>query len=76
MSNSNITTLSQTIVVDQVADVVVSQIVDDGSGTGTFVRAISVFGAPNGISGPPVFMLQIKSTTAANLDVTTPVLNF
>ena len=76
MSNSNIIALAQTVVVDQVADVVVSQIVDDGTGTGTFVRAISIFGAPNGTSGPPVFQLQIKSTTAANLDISTPTLTF
>jgi len=76
MANSNILALAQTIVVDQVADVTVSSIVDDGTGTGTSIRAISVFGAPNGTNGPPVFVLQIKSTTAANLDISTPTLTF
>jgi hypothetical protein len=76
MANSNLIPLAQTLIVDQVADVVVSSIVDDGSGTGTYVRAISVFGAPNGTNGPAVFVLQIKSTTAANLDISTPTLTF
>jgi hypothetical protein len=35
-----------------------------------------VFGAPNGTNGPAVFVLQIKSTTAANLDISTPTLTF
>jgi hypothetical protein len=76
MANSNLIPLAQTLIVDQVADVIVSAVLDDGTGTGTFVRAISVFGAPNGTSGPAVFVLQIKSTTAANLDIATPTLTF
>ncbi len=76
MSNSNIIKLAETIVVDQVADVTVSAIMDDGTGTGTSVRAISIFGAPNGTTGPAVFVLQIKSTTPANLDISTPTLTF
>jgi hypothetical protein len=76
MPQSNLIPVNQTLIVDQVADVVVSPIVDDGTMTGTFVRAISVFGAPNGTNGPPVFVLQIKSTTNINLDIATPTLTF
>lgn len=75
-ANSNIYSIAQTIVVDQVADVIVSPIVDDGLGTSTSIRSISIFGAPNGTNGPAVFVLQIKSTTPANLDLQTPTLTF
>jgi hypothetical protein len=75
-ANSNIYPVAQTIAVDQVGSIIVSPPMDDGLGTGTFVRSIQIFGAPNGTNGPPVFTLLLKSTTSANLDISTPTLTF
>jgi hypothetical protein len=76
MTQSAFTKISQVFQVDQVISVVVTPIVDDGSGTGTWVRSIRIFGAPNGTSGPAVCEMQIKSTTQANLEIVTPTLTF
>ena len=76
-ANSNIYDVARTITVDQVTSIVVSTPpVDDGLGTGTFVRSISIFGAPNGTNGPAVFTLLVKSATSAHLNVITPTLTF
>ena len=68
--------LSATLELDSVDQVVVSPIVDDGTGTSTSVRKIEFFAEPVGIVGAPVFTIYIKSTTPANLDISTPVLTF
>jgi len=76
MTQSCFTLLAQTLQITQVDSVVVTPVVDDGTNTGTWVRAIRIFGEPNGVNGPPVFELHIKSTTQANLEIATPTLNF
>lgn len=76
MTQSAFTKIAETIQVDQVVSVVITPIVDDGTSTGTWVRAIRIFGQPNGTNGPPVFELDIKSTTEANLEIVTPTLTF
>lgn len=69
----SIVTTQQTIEIDSVTDVQVTDIVADGSG---FVRAIRIYGTPAGTNAPLLFDLRIKSDTLANLDITTPVLTF
>ena len=68
--------LSTTLELDSVDQVVVSPIVDDGTGTATSVRRIDFFAEPVGVGGAPVLSVYIKSATPANLDITTPVLTF
>ena len=72
---SNITPLQSRVEISHVRDVQVSQIVDDGSGG--FVRALRIFGAPEGACGPaPVLEVLIRSQTRGDLDITTPELSF
>ena len=73
---TNILNLNQTIEVDGVTSVVVTPIVDDGTGTGTSVRQFRIFVDPSNTGLPAVFVLQIKSTIPASLDVSTPQLTF
>ena len=76
MTASALTPLAQTLQIDQVDSVVVTPMVDDGTNTGTWVRAIRIFGEPNGVNGAPVFELRLKSTSQPNLEIATPTLNF
>ena len=50
--------------------------VDDGTGTGTFVRAIRIFGEPNGVNGTAILEIHVKSTTVGNIEIITPNLTF
>ena len=61
------------MVVTEVTDVVVSEVVE---ASGTYNRAIRIYGTPSGNGIPPVLEVQIKSDTAENLKLTTPELNF
>ena len=72
MTISNIQLLNQTIEIDNVASIVVTASVDDGTGTGTFVRAIRIVGA----SGAVILEVDVKSQTASNIELTTPVLTY
>ena len=76
MPNSAIQHFNQVTVVDNVEDVVITPIVDDGTNSGTFVRAIRIYGQPNGTNGPAVFELRIKATVASKIDITTPNIAF
>lgn len=73
---SSVHQFNQVTVISEVTDVVVTDAVDDGTSTGTWIRSIRIFGTPTGDGLPPVFELRVKSTTKSNLDVTTPILNF
>ena len=75
MTIATIINRNQTVEVDAVTSIVVTQIVDDGTSSGTSVREFRVFCGAD-ITAPAVFVLRIKSTTPAFLDVATPVLNF
>lgn len=76
MAQSFARTLNHTIEVDDVLDVQVTDAVDDGTSTGTFVREIRIFGSPNGNSAPATLIVRIKSQSKDNIGVTTPLLTF
>jgi len=73
---SAVNTFAQLLAVTDVADVVVTDIVDDGTGTGTWVRSIRIFGSPYVAGNTPIVEIKVKSTTKNNLDITTPSLTF
>lgn len=73
MTQSVATTLHQTIEITDVADIVVTEVVDEG---GIWTRAIRIFGAPAGVEGPPILEIRVKSSVKANIEITTPAVNF
>jgi len=76
MTQSLVTTLFQIVEIDSVDQIVMTAPVDDGTGTGTFVRAIRVFGEPGGVNGPPILEVRVKSTTVGNIEIVTTNLTF
>jgi hypothetical protein len=76
MTQSFVTTINQTVEIDNVDSIVMTAPVDDGTGTGTFVRAIRIFGEPGGVNGPPILEVRVKSTTVGNIEIVTPNLTF
>ena len=73
MAESSLATTHQTIAIDQVVNVAVTDVVQDGD---QFVRELRVFGQPDGLSGAPVFVLRISSTDATAVELQTPTLKF
>lgn len=76
MTASTLRTVNQVLDIDLVEDVVVTDIVDDGTGGGGWVRSIRVFGNPIVDGAAPVFELRIRSATKAKLELTAPTQNF
>ena len=74
MADSNFTTHRQTLEIDQVKAVDVTEIVD--AQDGSKVRELRVFGSPDGTDAPPVLTVRVKADTADPLEVQTPKLNF
>ena len=74
MPDSTLTTRKQTIEVDQVQAVDVTEIVDDQSGGK--VREVRVYGTPDGTDAPPVLTVRVKADTADPLQLTTPQLDY
>lgn len=76
MPQSVIATLEQKIEISNVTDVVVTTIEQDVDGD--FVREIRFFGTPAEGQTASVqnLVVRIKSATKANLDITTPALQF
>jgi len=70
---SNVSTLRQTVQIENVAAIAVTEVVPDGGG---FVRAIRVYASPDDTSGPPVFEVIVRSEDRENIKVTTPELRF
>jgi hypothetical protein len=70
-----IETLSQSVRVDDVADVVMTTIEQDGD-SGNYVREFRIFGqaASEGGTLPLIYTLRVESLTEAALQVTTPTL--
>jgi hypothetical protein len=67
--------MSTKLGITDVRDVQVGEVVDDGAGG--FVRAIRVFGEPEGSAGPALVLeIQIQSNAKTDLDITTPTLSF
>ena len=72
---SALTQASSKLGITDVRDVQVTDVVEDGAGG--FVRAIRVFGEPEGSAGPALILeVQIQSDTKTDLDITTPTLSF
>lgn len=76
MTASTLRNVNQVIDIDLVNSVIVTDIVDDGTGTGAWVRSIRVFGNPVVEGAPPVFELRIRSATKSKLEITAPTQTF
>ena len=75
MANSEFTTVSQKIALNNVRDVQVSDPVSDGEGG--YIRSVKFFGEPVTESAPAlVFEVLLSSDTKSDLDITTPELSF
>lgn len=76
MARSFITTLEQKIEISDIQDVVVTTIEQDTDGD--WVREIRFFGTPaeGQIANVQNLVVRIKSPIKANLDLTTPALQF
>lgn len=73
MPDSTIVRVHETLRVTDVRDVKITEIVDD---SGTFMRAIRIFGEPSGSNGLPVLEIIIESTDQSDIAVTTPEIDF
>ena len=62
--------------IDNVTAVQVTAAVDDGTGTGTFVRSILFFVDPGNAGLPAVAQIDIRSKVLTNIEIQTPQLNF
>ncbi len=71
--SSAIITHTQKVEVTEVEKVIVTEVVD---ADGSFVRAIRIYGAPDGTDAPPVIDLVLRTDTAAKIELTTPALNY
>ena len=71
--STQVTTRRHVLDVTAVQEVRVTEIVDDG---GQSVRAIRIFGLPDGTEGQPVLEIILHSDEEENLFVTTPELTF
>lgn len=74
MTDSIVTQIGTVLLINDVSNIIVTEMVDDGEGG--FVRSIRIFGQPLGDQGPAIVELKVKGTTKAAIDITTPVLNF
>lgn len=74
---SVITTASQIIDVTDIVQIVVTDIVDDGTSSGTSIRAIRIMGTPVVNSAPTLLLeLRLRSQTPADLDIQAPAFSF
>lgn len=76
MTASNLRNVNQVLEIDLVEDVVVTDIVDDGTGSGAWIRSIRIFGNPVIDGGAPVFEMRIRSATKSKLEMTAPTQSF
>lgn len=67
-------TQTQTILVDDVTDVVVTPIEQETDGEGLYVREIRIYGTPavEGQTPPQEFVLRIKAVDRASLNLSVP----
>lgn len=70
---SEIRTLTQSIAVSDVGDVVVTPIIQEGA---IFVREIRIFGAAGSEGSVPVFIMRISGASADAVNLKTPELTF
>ena len=70
---SVITQHTMKITVSEVEDVQVTEIVNDN---GEYVRAIRIFGQPEGVNAAPVLEVHVRSADQNKIKVTTPEIDF
>ncbi len=75
-TTANLNIMGQVIEIDNLAAVTVSAPIDDGTSTGTFIRAVKFFGGALGVNGAPILEVDIRSQTLTNLEIVTPNLQF
>lgn len=78
MTISMLSIVAQTLDISNVEQLVLTDVVDDGTATGTFVRAIRMMGPPDPATNvmPLVMEIRIRSTTKLKLEVQTPAFTF
>lgn len=69
---SEVKTVNHKLSVSEVVDIQITEIV---VATG-YARAIRIFGAPDGTDGPAILEIVVTSATRANIEITTPEVNF
>jgi len=73
---SNVSVLTQAVIVDSVMQTVITDIVQDPD-TAEFVREIRVYaGVGSTTDQPPTFTLRLTSTVQANIELTAPAVQF
>lgn len=75
MPRATVTTLGQTVEINDVRSITVSDVTDDGDGG--FIRTLRIFGEAQGAN--PVAALEIRVRTSneqRDIEVTTPELKF
>lgn len=74
MARSIIATVQQTIEVNDVVDVISTEIVSDDDG---YVRELRIMGTAEGDANAPLtLVVRLKSPIKSNLDLTTPELDY
>ncbi|RZN24763.1 hypothetical protein [Bradyrhizobium sp. Leo121] len=71
----SIATLTQTLEVSDVGDIVITTIEQDAD-AGDYVREIRVFGTATTGKAPSLVTLRLRSTTRQSLEVTAPASGF
>jgi hypothetical protein len=72
-----ITTLAQTVQLDDIGDIVVTTTEQDPD-VGDYVREMRIFGEPltEGGTAPLIYTLRLRATMRQKLDITAPASNF
>jgi hypothetical protein len=73
---SQVTTLVSTVAVNEVEQVVITDIVPPGSVGAPYVRSIKIYGTPEGVNGDPVLILQISSAIDTKIAIHAPETSF
>lgn len=75
MLRSSLTLISEKLEIDDVRDVQITTIVDDGENG--FVRSVRFFGEPSSDNGSSVVLeVLIRSESKSDLKITTPEIDF
>ena len=72
---SNVSVLTQAVIVDQITAVVITDIVQDPD-TAEFVREIRAYAGLGSTDAPPTFVLRLTSTVQNNIELTAPAVQF
>lgn len=75
MPHSSLTRISEKLEIDDVRDVQITTIVDDGENG--FVRSVRFFGEPSSDNGSSLVLeVLIRSESKSDLKITTPEIDF